>query len=277
MTNSAEWIGRVGRAWADEWRRTDRAFASLTRTLVASLDATAPQEGRALDIGCGAGETAIALADLRPRLAITGADISEDLLAAARGRSERPNLDFVAGDAVAAAAAVAPIDLYLSRHGVMFFPDPLAAFTAFHASAAPGAHLVFTCFRDWSLNSFARDFAPLFGEAPPPADQPGPFAFADEARVSDMLAKAGWTGIQAEPVDFAFRAGEGPDPVADAVAFLSRIGPAARALLEMAEADRPKLLEAVAGICQARLAGGTVDFPAAAWLWTATALPKGTP
>ena len=259
----------MGRAWACQWAQTDRAFAPLTRRLLAALAEIAPAQGRALDIGCGAGETSIALARLRPDLAITGADISEELIGAARHRSATPNLDFITGDAIAVAAQGAPIDLFLSRHGVMFFDDPVAAFTAFQAAAAPGAGLVFTCFRDWSLNSFASDFGPLLGEGPPPPEQPGPFAFADEARVRAVLAQAGWTGIDAEPIDYSFRAGEGPDPVADAVAFLSQIGPAARALREAPEADRPAFIAALTDICRARLDGDAVDFRAAAWLWTA--------
>ncbi len=277
MTGAAEWIGQVGQAWAHEWTRTDRAFAPLTQRLLAALDEIAPERGRCIDIGCGAGETAIALAALRPDLAIVGADISDDLIAAARQRSSAPNLAFIAGDAVATAAAQAPIDLFISRHGVMFFDDPAAAFTALRDAAARGARLLFTCFRDWSLNSFISDLAPLLGGGPPPADQPGPFAFADEGHVRAILATSGWTDVQAEPIDFAFRVGEGPDPVADGVAFLSHIGPAARALREWPQAERPALLAALADRCRARLNGDAVDFPAAAWLWSASAPAKGTP
>lgn len=272
MTGAAEWIGRVGRAWAEQWPHTDRAFAPLTRRLVATLADIAPARGRAVDIGCGAGETSIALAQLRPGLTITGADLSDELIVAARERGTTPNLAFVAGDAVAAAAARAPVDLLVSRHGIMFFDNPVAAFTALHDASAPSARLVFTCFRDWSLNRFASDFAALLGDGPPPPGQPGPFAFADEADVRELLTEAGWTDIQAEPIDYRFRAGEGPDPVADAVAFLSQIGPAARALREAPEADRSHLLANLAAICRSRLSGGAVDFPAAAWLWTAKGL-----
>lgn len=275
MTGAEEWIGRVGRSWAQQWPQTDRAFAPLTRRLLEVLAGIAPEEGSALDIGCGAGETSIALGSLRPNLAITGADISDELIAAARERSPAPNVAFVAGDAVAMAAAHAPVDLFLSRHGIMFFDDPLAAFTAFHDSAAPGARLVFTCFRDWSLNRFASDFRALLGEGPPPPGQLGPFAFANEDHVRGLLTRSGWTDIHAEPVDYNFRAGAGPDPVADAVAFLSQIGPAARALREASDADRPRLLEAATEICRARRRCDAVDFPAAAWLFTATASRKG--
>ena len=34
MTDRSDWEGRVGRSWADEWRRTDRSFGVLTDRLV---------------------------------------------------------------------------------------------------------------------------------------------------------------------------------------------------------------------------------------------------
>jgi len=34
MTGISEWQARVGRAWADEWQRTDRSFAGLTPHLL---------------------------------------------------------------------------------------------------------------------------------------------------------------------------------------------------------------------------------------------------
>lgn len=277
MTDAAEWMGRVGRAWADEWPRTDRAFAPLTRHLLAAMAQSAHEHGHALDVGCGAGEIVIALGELRPALKVTGADLSESLIAAARARTDRPNVEFVAGDALAIAAEHAPIDLYVSRHGIMFFDDPVAAFVALRAAAAQDARMVFTCFRDWELNSFASDLAPILGAGAPPPDQPGPFAFAKEAKVRRILDAAGWAEIHATPIDFAFRAGQGPDPVEDAVAFLTRIGPAARALHDAKPTDRAQLLAALAERCRARLTGGSVDFPAAAWLWTARATSKGTP
>lgn len=272
MTGQSEWIGKVGQTWAAEWRHTDRAFAPLTRRLLATLDAIAPSTGRAFDIGCGAGETAIALARLRPELCITGADISGELIDVARERAKAiSKVDFNIGDAAQSATAAAPIDLFLSRHGVMFFADPIAAFTAFHAAAAPGARLIFSCFRDWSLNRFASDIEPALGKTAPDPAQPGPFAFASAQRVLDLLAASGWRNARAESIDFSYVAGAGEDPVADAVRFLTRIGPAARALRDAQEAERCAILTALRGCCEARRNGGMVAFPAAAWVWTAEA------
>ena len=84
MTTNAEWAGRVGDVWAREWSRTDRSFANLTPHLNNAVLAAAPERGCAIDLGCGAGETSIALATARPDLDVTGVDVSEDLIEVAR-------------------------------------------------------------------------------------------------------------------------------------------------------------------------------------------------
>jgi SAM-dependent methyltransferase len=274
MTEAHDWIGRVGGVWASEWRRTDRSFGALAQRLDAAILAIAPETGRALDIGCGAGATSLALAAARPRLAVTGVDLSPAQLTVARERAAAcANLDFAEGDVLAVAAKRAPIDLFVSRHGVMFFADPVSAFAALHAAAAPGARLVFSCFRDPSENRWANDFVVAVTGSPPAprAGAPGPFAFADRNRVAAILGRAGWTGAAAEPVDYAWRAGAGDDPIADALSFFTRIGPAAPLLRELPLAPREAALARIAAVCEQHRADDAVDFPAAAWLWTARA------
>ena len=69
-----EWQGRVGEAWAEEWRRTDRTLAPVNEALVAARRA-ARAGARILDIGCGAGATSLALADALSRRARSPASI----------------------------------------------------------------------------------------------------------------------------------------------------------------------------------------------------------
>jgi len=288
MTDSADWTGRVGDVWADEWRRTDRAFAGLSSALDAAITDAAPAARfRALDIGCGAGGTSLALARARPDATIVGIDLSAPLVSIARERAAADGgagagrnaatlgtsggtTTFVAGDAGTLAADHAPFDLLYSRHGLMFFDDPVAAFASLRAAARDHAPLVFSCFRDWSLNTFASAVAAAIGGAHPPRG-PGPFAFADEAHVAAILREAGWRNARATPVDFAYRAGAGDSPVADAVAFLCRIGPAAARIRSAPPGERADLLARLTDVIERHRTGDAVDFPAAAWIWTATA------
>ena len=270
MTGGFDWQGKVGDVWASESRRTDRSLTELTSRLHASIIAVAPDTGRAVDIGCGAGETSIKLATAKPSLAVTGIDLSAGLLAIARSQAElTSNVTFVHDDAVTCAANCAPVDLYVSRHGVMFFDDPVAAFTSFRTAASPKSRMVFSCFRNWTLNSFAYEIGRLVENVAPKPDAPGPFAFADKEKVAKILADSGWKNAEAEAVDFSYIAGEGEDAVGDAVSFMLRIGPASRAIADAAENERPALIDGLRGICKDNLQGDRVLFPAAAWIWSA--------
>lgn len=274
MTGSFDWQGRVGDVWAEEWRRTDRSFADLSRQLDAAIAACAPETGRALDIGCGAGGTSLALAAARPRLAVHGIDLSEGLVAVAlrrAGEAGLTNTHFTVADA-ATLPPGPPYDLVLSRHGVMFFADPVAAFAAIRTAMAPGAPMVFSCFRTAAENGWAVALADALGQpVSAPSDAPGPFGFADRERVAAILAAAGWRDAVPRAIDFTYRAGEGKAAADDALGFFRRIGPAARALAEAPTADLPVLLDRLRAMLADRAGGGAVEFGAAAWIWSATA------
>lgn len=271
MTNINEWSGPVGDVWAQEWQRTDRSFGELTAQLVPAIINAAPENGTAIDIGCGAGQTAIGLAAARPGLKITGIDISEGLLEIARQRAEGlHNIGFENGDAAKSASDHAPVDLYISRHGVMFFDDPGAAFSSFRQAASSGAGVVFSCFRDWTLNGFASQIIErLGGEVP--GDGPGPFAFASEAKVRTILSRSGWRDIRATAVDFNYIAGQGGNSVEEALSFMRRIGPAARAIRAADESQRQRMIDGLRDICETHHDNDIVSFPSAAWIWTAHA------
>ena len=81
----------------------------------------------------------------------------------------------------------------------------------------------------------------------------------------------GWADATAVLTRFSYRVGAGEEAVEDAVAFLTRIGPAASRLRDVAPEDRPALLARLRAALTAQRNGPVVDFPAAAWLWTARA------
>lgn len=275
MTDAAEWSGAVGDVWADEWRRTDRAFAELSGRLDAAILSVAPAGPfHAFDIGCGAGGTSLALAAARPDADVLGGDISSSLIAMARERAAAVagHAAFETGDAIALATANGPFDLLYSRHGVMFFADPARAFAAFHAAARPGGRLVFSCFGDPAVTAFAGPLARALGlPAPQMGDAPGPFAFADPAYVTRLLGDAGWRDVGAEPFAFAYRVGGGDAPLDDAVQYLSRIGPAASALRKADPARQDAIRARLRTFLIDYASDSAVDLPAAAWLWSTRA------
>lgn len=271
--DSFEWTGRVGDVWAEEWRRTDRSLEPVNAALVAAAaarlgDATEP---RILDIGCGAGTTSLSLADRLPAASVTGIDLSGALLDVARARAgNTTRCRFDQGDASRWTGAT-DFDLLVSRHGVMFFADPVAAFAHLHSLARAGGGLVFSCFQSPALNVWASGLAHLMPAAGGDRFAPGPFAFAEEGHVAGILSQAGWREPAAEPLPFDYVAGEGPDAVAEAIDFFQRIGPVARALRELDDAPRQRLQDGLAAFVREHHDGARVSFPAAAWIWSATA------
>lgn len=271
MMDAHEWRDRIGTVWATHYALTDRMFAGLTQIL---LERLATVSGASIcDIGCGAGELSLTLARARPYAAVVGLDISPDLIKVARERAEgHGNVQFVVGDAAQwqPDAGLAP-DLLVSRHGVMFFPDPVQAFTHLRDMAAPAAQLVFSCFRSPAGNPWAREVADLL-EVPRPADPyaPGPFAFAEEDHVRRILSRAGWRDIVLEPVDFTFVMGVGAQALHDSLLFFTDVGPAAEVLRMTQDPDhRELLIKRLRQWLLRWLDRDVVSFPAQAWIVSA--------
>ena len=269
MFAGMEWQGQTGEAWAEEWRRTDRTLAPLNEAMLARA---LPVDGlRILDIGCGAGATSFAFADAAPGAQVTGLDLSEALVAAAQARTEgRANVRFVQGDASSWGPDEGRFDLIVSRHGVMFFDDPVAAFTHLHG-LAPRGRLLFSCFRaqvenEWmaAMRGVIERHAPETLALPPPAA--GPFAFADPGRVESILAPAAFAPPVIEPLDFDFLVGAGEDPVADAIAYFRRIGPMARLAAAMDEAAKDAFIADLAKVVAGHRRHDGIVFRAAAWI-----------
>ncbi|MBB3692935.1 trans-aconitate 2-methyltransferase [Sphingomonas sp. BK580] len=285
MTSGADWSGRVGATWAAEWHRTERAFADIARVLDAAITATAPVAGRAADVGCGVGSTTLALAAARPGLRVIGVDLAAPLVAVARERARacareadddadrERRVDFLVGDAAAVLPTLGGLDLIVSRHGVMFFDDPVVSFTAMARAARPGAPLVFSCFRTREENDWASALGAALGATPRPtgAYAPGPFGFADRALTRDILAAAGWRDEGATRHDVRYVVGSGDDPIADALAFFRRIGPAAAALAAAEPDERAVMERRIAAALAPRIRDGAVAFTAAIWVWVARA------
>lgn len=269
MTTELEWQDRVGRSWADNYRLTDRSFAGLTERLLGRI--ADRERHRVLDVGCGAGELSLAVARQRPAAEVLGIDISPDLIAAAQERGAMAaNVRFEQADASRWSADGFAPDLVLSRHGVMFFADPAGAFRHLHAQCAAGGDLLFSCFRSASENPWASQAAALLGaETPADPAAPGPFAFADPDRVSAILTAAGWREPEFEEVNFAYIAGMGEDPVADALGFFRQIGPVARALAALEGAERTAAEGWLRDWLEEHRSGDMVAFTAAAWIVSA--------
>src|SRR5205807_1853713 len=92
-----------------------------------------------LDIGCGNGQLTRQAARRAKRA--SGVDLSEPMLTTARTRAAQEgvgNVDFYQGDAQVYPFESDSLDVALSRFGVMFFADPVAAFGNVHRALRAG-------------------------------------------------------------------------------------------------------------------------------------------
>ena len=274
MSSSPEWATSSGDIWSERWREIDEALADLASVLNPAIVAAAPESPfRAFDVGCGAGSTSLALAEARPDGSIVACDLSPALVQVAEKRLAGRQVQVVLGDAEEVAASKGRFDLIFSRHGVMFFPDPMKAFRSLRSAANPGAALIFSCFQAWDANPWASELASAAAgrTLPPPGREPSGFAFAEPDYVRDILNSSGWTDIAWRPVPFAYAAGGGSEAVDAASSFLGQIGPASRAIQELPDEARGDALRRMRSVIERHFNGEAVEFPAAAWIYTAKA------
>jgi len=274
-TAAPQWATTSGDAWARRWQDTDAGLSGLAPHLLSAVVASAPVGPfRAFEVGCGAGTTTIAVAEACSNAEITACDISPSLVGLARQRTaEIPQIRVLEGDAEALAGSESPFDLIFSRHGVMFFPDPVRAFQTFRTASNLGASLAFSCFQDWDSNPWASELAcAAAGKVlPPPGREPSGFAFADPNYVLQVFRSSGWAEAEPRAVAFRYVAAEGGDGVEHALAYLAEIGPASRVVQSLPEGDRSGALERMRSVIERYFDGATVAFPAAAWVWQAKA------
>ena len=268
MTTANEWVGKVGSSWASEWQRTDRSFSELTTRLLSA--ANEENFSKVLDVGCGAGEVTLKIAEGYPDRQVTGIDLSEDLLTVARERTVLcSNVRIELCDA---ASWIAPAgdrpDLLVSRHGVMFFPRPAVAFTHLRQQMKAGSRLAFSCFRERSANEWATALTSALPMINAPVDPyaPGPFAFGDSTYTESILDEAGWQDFAFERVDYPMVAGQGENALEDALSYFLRIGPAARAIAEMETSEKTVALARLRQLLSGYLRGDTVALPASCWI-----------
>ena len=274
MSIAPDWAGRSGDAWTRRWRELDAALSGLAPQLHRLiLDGGPTGPFRAVDIGCGAGSTTRALARDRCDAEITACDLSSSLALLAKDRlAAFESVRVFNGDAVEIAVRQSPIDLMYSRHGVMFFDDPVEAFSTLRGATSDHATLVFSCFQDWRSNPWASEVASAAaGRAlAAPGREAGGFAFADSDYVSKLLKETGWNRAEVRDAPFQYVAGTGSKAVEQAMEFLSEIGPASRVLEGMTDVDRGHAEERMYRVIEQHRAGKSVMFPASAWLWSAT-------
>ena len=265
------WNLRTGEIWVRFQPRLDAQISPLGEQAMTAL---APAAGeRVLDIGCGCGQTTLALAGrVGPTGAVLGVDISRPMLEVARRRIAERGLGqakVIEADAQAHAFEPGAFDAVFSRFGVMFFDDPTKAFANIRKGLKSGGRLAFVCWRPFNENPWMQApmlaALPHLAEPPPPPDPlaPGPFAFADPERVRGILAGAGFSDINIAPQDLAM----GAPTVDEAVEVALKVGPLGRLLRE--QPRTPAVVEAIRAMLSSHVTDEGVRLASATWIVSA--------
>jgi SAM-dependent methyltransferase len=270
---SALWNDRTGRTWAELSDMLDRLLAPFIPLLLDEIGLV--PGSRILDVGCGAGALTLAAAQRAGRSGrCLGVDISAPLIEAARARADREGSDmagFVQADAQTHRFDAAGFDILISRFGVMFFADPVAAFRNLRAAVRPEGRLACLAWRSAADNDFMtaaeRAAAEILPQSPKrAANGPGQFGFADPDRVQAVLTESGWRGVAVRPVDVDCSL-----PEADLAIYAERMGPVGDLLPTLDSAKRSEVERRVAAAFRSYVRSGTARFTAACWMVTARA------
>ena len=231
-----------------------------------------------LEIGCGTGAVTLPLAAAVGRHGrVFAVDISEPMLGVARRQVDECNLSNVTlllGDAQVLEFERAAFDVVTSRMGVMFFVDPVAAFSNIGRALKPGGRLVFACWaplaenRHW-LISYDIAVRHLGEPAPSPAHEPSPLAFADPEYIRWLLAAAGFSEIVVERAHPTIIGGSPEEEARHAV----MMGPTARLIEEKkpTETIRQIIAQEIEAAFATEASSGPIRLPATIFLVTAAA------
>ena len=252
----------AARAWVAVREPLDLQLAPLG---LRAMEALSPKPGETIvDIGCGAGQTVLQLAErVGPEGRVVGVDIAPMLLDVARGRAAGlTQVALVGANAQTLAMPDGCVDGVFSRFGVMAFADPVAAFANVYRWLKPSGRLAFVCWRSLAENEL--DLLPLRAAGLEAMADPTPFRFEDPDVTRATLEAAGFKRIDIRPHDEPVSSGD----LEAMLAVLMRVGPLGRILRE-----NPRLRAAAEPRVRAALAvvgdPSRVALNAATWIVSA--------
>ncbi len=199
-----DWSGATASGWLANAARIEGQLQPVEDVLF-EVAAIRPGE-RVLDVGCGRGGAARRAAGLvGAEGRVTAVDISAELLEAASAVDSPPGsamIDWVRADAETHRFEPS-YDLVLSRFGVMFFADPVAAFANLRTALRPDGRLVVAVWQrrevslihQLGLDTVVRVAAERGVELRPIAPDAGPFSIGTADRAQRLLDEAGWSEV----------------------------------------------------------------------------------
>ena len=266
------WDTAASEHWVEYQDRHDAVVAPLDSHLFAAANIAGSD--RVLDVGCGCGATTRVAARAATGGDVTGIDLSTAMLDRARAFAREDglaNIRFVQGDAQVHPFDERGFDVAISRFGVMFFADPVAAFANLARATREQGRLAFCCWQELTQNDWILVPASAALSHVPPPDfgspgEPGPFSLADPDRVQSVLSAAGWRNVDLQEVKEQLPIG---DDVDEAFTFISGIRSFRRMLEGADEATAGRALDAVRNALAERETSDGVALGSSAWVVSA--------
>jgi len=118
-----------------------------------------PEGSRVLDLGCGAGQVAVRVAEMNPKAEVLGVDLSQSQIALARRRGRGlANLSFETGDAMDLRLPEDRFDIVFSMASIKHWPDPIRGLQEMRRVCRPGGRIWVVEADTQSTRQEARDF-----------------------------------------------------------------------------------------------------------------------
>ena len=149
-----------------------------------------------LDIGCGTGRSTRAVGRAAAAGTVLGVDISAPVLELARRLTDREglrNVSYRLADAQVDGLGPTRYDVCISCFGVMFFADPVAAFTNIGRALRPGARMALLAWQAPDRNEWYSEIDQAIGGVS--ARGARMFSLADQHTTAGILAAAGLTDV----------------------------------------------------------------------------------
>jgi SAM-dependent methyltransferase len=254
----------AAQAWLEVSELLDLQLSPLGQR---AIDGLAPEKSDVIvDIGCGAGQTVLQLAErVGPEGQVIGVDIAPILLERARERaSGLRQTRFIECDASQLRLPNNSIDGVFSRFGVMRFSDPVAAFRNFHGFIKPSGRLAFVCWR--SLEENELDILPLRAARLEELVDKTPFSFEKREVLHETLSAAGFEQVLVEPYDCPVSSGS----IEDMLTVLLKVGAVGKIVRENPDI-RETAEKRIRAALETKIVQDQVSLNAAVWIVTATA------
>jgi len=202
--------------WAKHSATIRTMFAPLTQALI---EHAGIHEGQSvLDVAGGPGEPSLTIAGVvGPTGSVTCTDAVPEMVETAQSEARRRGVENIQFQVCSADSLPFPnesFDAVVSRLGVMFFPDSVAAMREMLRVTKPGGSLAFAVWHKSDLNPFCYLVSRVMDQhVEQPAtdpDAPGAFRFAEPGKLASVMTRAGVVDVVERVIKFDIAASISP-------------------------------------------------------------------